>query len=231
MSQCKEFAFDPASFDGRARLFPLPNLVMFPHVMQPLHIFEPRYREMVADALSGDRLIALGTLSPGWEQEYDGRPPVQPIACLGRIAAHHRLNDGRFNILLAGLCRFRLRRESSPDSLFRVIEGECLRDVYPTDPPDAIATLQAKLVDRLQMLLPCLPEGTDQLGSFCNQQCRLGALTDVISYSMDFDVCSKLSLLREVDVLQRARAILGKLKLATGDYTNPVLFPPQFSAN
>ena len=80
-----------ANFAGVARLFPLPNLVFFPHVMQPLHIFEPRYRQMTADALAGDRLIALTLLQPGWEDQYEGRPAVHPVACLGRVVADQLL--------------------------------------------------------------------------------------------------------------------------------------------
>ena len=67
-------AFSPDQFSGLARVFPLPNLVMFPHVMQALHIFEPRYRAMLEEAIEDDRLIALGVLAPGWEQHYEGRP-------------------------------------------------------------------------------------------------------------------------------------------------------------
>ena len=74
-----------SGFCGKVRLFPLPNLVLFPEVMQPLHIFEPRYRQMTADALAGDRLIALGLLRPGWEADYDGKPAIYPVACLGRV--------------------------------------------------------------------------------------------------------------------------------------------------
>ena len=94
-------------FAGKARLFPLPNLVLFPHVMQPLHVFEPRYRQMTADALAGDRLIALVLLRPGWEADYEGRPPVFPVACLGHVVADKQLPDGRYNLLLRGLSRLR----------------------------------------------------------------------------------------------------------------------------
>ena len=66
-------------FAGTARLFPLPNLVLFPHVMQPLHVFEPRYRQMTADALTGDRLIGLVLLKPGWEADYEGKPAVPDV--------------------------------------------------------------------------------------------------------------------------------------------------------
>ena len=108
-----ELQFDVNTFCGVARLFPLPNLVLYPHVMQPLHIFEDRYREMVEDALAGDQLIAMALLEPGWESEYDSRPPVAPLACLGKIVAHHRLDDGRYNLLLLGVERVRIVRYSN----------------------------------------------------------------------------------------------------------------------
>src|SRR5438094_2455530 len=95
-------------FDGTARLFPLPNLVLFPHVIQPLHIFEPRYRQMTADALDGDGLIALAILQPDWEKDYEGKPAIYPVACLGKIVADQRLEDGRYNLLLRGLRRARV---------------------------------------------------------------------------------------------------------------------------
>src|SRR5947199_7503065 len=88
---------------GVIRLFPLPNLVLFPGAMQPLHIFEPRYRQMTADALAGDRLIAMALPQPGWEPHYLGKPALHPVACLGRILAEQELADGRYNILLRGL--------------------------------------------------------------------------------------------------------------------------------
>src|SRR6266496_3253962 len=110
---------DLSDFGGIARLFPLPNLVLFPHVMQPLHIFEPRYRQMTADALDSDRLIALALLQPGWEANYDGKPAIQGIACLGRIAAEQCLDDGRYNILLRGLSRVRIVEESPTGKLYR----------------------------------------------------------------------------------------------------------------
>src|SRR5690348_13006239 len=99
------------AFAGGVRLFPLPNLVLFPHVMQPLHIFEPRYRSLLEDALSADRLIAMAVLEPGWESDYEGRPPLSSMACLGRVATYRRLPDGTYNLLLLGLQRIKLVRE------------------------------------------------------------------------------------------------------------------------
>lgn len=92
-------------------LFPLPNVVLFPNVFLPLHIFEPRYREMVADAIAGDRMIGMVLLRPGWEQAYEEQPPVYPIGCSGLMTHVEQLADGRYNIVLRGFERFRIIAE------------------------------------------------------------------------------------------------------------------------
>jgi uncharacterized protein len=94
-------------------IFPLPNVVLFPNVFLPLHIFEPRYRAMVADALRGDRIIGMTLLQPGFESDYEGRPPVYPIGCAGLITHSEVLPDGRFNIVLRGMEKFRITSEDA----------------------------------------------------------------------------------------------------------------------
>src|SRR3954462_5838369 len=100
-------------------LFPLPNVVLFPNVFLPLHVFEPRYREMVADALGSDRMIGMVLLRPGWEADYEGRPPVYPVGCAGVITHAECLADGRFNIVLRGMEKFRIASEDTGE-LYRV---------------------------------------------------------------------------------------------------------------
>jgi len=100
-------------------VFPLPNVVLFPNVFLPLHVFEPRYREMVADALAGDRLIGMVLLRPGYERDYEGRPPVYPVGCRGVMTHAERLPDGRYNIVLRGLDRFRILSEDHDRSYRR----------------------------------------------------------------------------------------------------------------
>src|SRR5690348_12988240 len=97
-------------------LFPLPNVVLFPGVSLPLHIFEPRYREMVADALSGDRLIGMVLLRPGFEATDDAHPPIYPLGCSGVITHVEELPDGRYNIVLRGIDRFRVVSEDQGES-------------------------------------------------------------------------------------------------------------------
>ena len=115
-------------------IFPLPNVVLFPNVFLPLHIFEPRYREMVADALDSDRMIGMVLLKPGWEHEYEGRPPVYPIGCSGVITHVDRLTDGRYNIVLRGVERFRILEEDHSRSYRRaLVEPVLERALVPED--------------------------------------------------------------------------------------------------
>src|SRR6266436_2290611 len=100
-------------------LFPLPNVVLFPNVFLPLHIFELRYREMVADAVASDRMIGMVLLRPGWDRDYDGRPAIYPIGCSGVMTHVERLGDGRYNIVLRGLERFRIVEENQERSYRR----------------------------------------------------------------------------------------------------------------
>ncbi|HVC20940.1 MAG TPA: LON peptidase substrate-binding domain-containing protein [Vicinamibacterales bacterium] len=116
-------------------LFPLPNVVLFPNVFLPLHIFEPRYRAMVADALEGDRMIGIVLLKPGWEEDYEGRPPVYPIGGNGLITHAERLPDGCYNIVLRGLEKFRIVHEAHEADLpYRRAHVEVMiEDTVPCD--------------------------------------------------------------------------------------------------
>jgi Lon protease-like protein len=112
-------------------LFPLPDVVLFPDVGLPLHIFEQRYRDMLADALQGDRLIGMALLKPGYEAEYEGRPPIYGIGCAGLITHAERLPDGRSNIVLQGLQKFRVLDESRDRSYRRAVV-EPIREYLPS---------------------------------------------------------------------------------------------------
>jgi uncharacterized protein len=103
-------------------LFPLPNVVLFPQMPMPLHVFEPRYRKMVADALASHRTIGMVLLRPGWERDYHGRPPVYAHGCAGTIAEHEALAEGKCNLVLKGTARFRILEEHAgePYRLARV---------------------------------------------------------------------------------------------------------------
>lgn len=97
-------------------LFPLAGVVLLPHAVLPLHIFEERYRLMVEQALDGAGQIAMGVFEGDeWKHEYHGNPPVRPVVCVGQMLQHEKLPDGRYNILLRGVCRARVREHLLPD--------------------------------------------------------------------------------------------------------------------
>jgi Lon protease-like protein len=235
MSSFDELSFAVESFSGKVRLFPLPNLVLFPHVMQPLHIFEPRYRMMLEDALAGDQLLAMALLEPGWETNYEGRPPVYSVACLGRITSHFRLADGTYNVLLLGLRRVKLIYELDSKQRFREAQVEVYEDVYPPQELDEYDHLRDRLRQAFLRILPSLPEAQEQLDQLIETDIPLGMLTDIISYMLDIDLNKKQSLLAEIDVYQRTELLLHHMASAIRDRDEErwpaAAFPPLFSSN
>ena len=233
MGEFEGASFSIDDFSGHARLFPLPNLVLFPHVMQPLHIFEPRYRELIEDSLQGDRLIAMALLSPGWEKDYLGHPPLFPMACLGQITTYHQLEDGTYNALLLGLRRVRVTREVDTAQLFRTAEVEVCEDYYPPHQPESSHRLRRQLQDMFLQNIPALPEAREQVHQMFESDVSLGVLTDVLGYIMDIHPRAKESLLAELNVYRRAEMILDHLVAGSVDNRASSLtpFPPVFSAN
>ncbi len=235
MSSFDELSFAVESFSGKVRLFPLPNLVLFPHVMQPLHIFEPRYRKMLEDALAGDQMVAMALLAPGWETNYEGRPPIHPMACLGRITSHFRLADGTYNVLLLGLRRVKLIYELKSKRRFREAKVEVYEDLYPPQDLEQYDLLRDQLREAFLRILPLLPEAQEQLDQLIETDIPLGMLTDIISYMLDIDLNKKQSLLAEIDVYQRTELLLQYMARAIEDHDeerSPFdTFPPLFSAN
>lgn len=235
MAVIDEFSFSQREFSGRARLMPLPNLVLFPHVMQPLHVFEPRYRELLGEALGTDRLMTMAMLAPGWQKDYEGRPPLLPVACLGRVVVSYQLSSGASNVLVLGLKRVRLLRELPPRKKFREAEVEILEDYYPPQKGSATAALQRKLRNAFLHVLPYLPQVAEQLDQLLAGGVSLGTLTDIISYMLDIGAAQKEALLAEADVHRRSELLLSHLAaIATDDSpgaAGAIAFPPEFSAN
>jgi Lon protease-like protein len=224
-------AFSPEQFSGLARVFPLPNLVMFPHVMQALHIFEPRYRALFEEAIEDDRLIALGVLAAGWEDDYSGRPPLRSTACLCRIATHQKTDQGTYNVLVLGVRRLRLVRELPPKKLFRVVEADIVDDAGPeAAQPGAAAALQQQLLTAFKQAMPRIPNAYEQLDQLLGSQITLGMLADIVAYTIDLDLETKMRLLGESDVVRRTQLLLEAI--AARPPARPRRpFPPDFSVN
>jgi len=217
------------------RLFPLPNLVMFPGAMQLLNIFEPRYRELLEESLAGDRTIAMAVLLPGYEAEYEGRPPVSSVVCQGRVAGHRRLDDGQHNILLVGQSRMKLVRELEPNKSFREAVAVPAFDVYPPNGEPGRAVLRSQLHELLDQAVPQVAQAHEELDQLFTGSASLGSLTDLLAYALPLDIGRKQELLEETDVDRRARVLLDDLRtLAGSDPASPIVwpsFPPDFSEN
>ncbi len=136
-------------------IFPLSNVVLFPRVQTPLHIFEPRYRQMTEQAIESNRMIGMVVVLPEHLHELAGNPPVYPIGCAGRLAQAQRLPDGRFNLVLAGIARFRILSEPPrpPEQLHRIAEVEFLSDPYPDDERERVVELRRAIIGNLSVLV------------------------------------------------------------------------------
>ena len=136
-------------------LFPLSRVILFPRVRIPLHIFEPRYRQMTEHALAGDRHIGMVTVLPEHEAGMTGDPPVYPVGCAGIISEAQRLPDGRFHIVLDGVWRFRIADEPPRPSerLYRVARVERLPDPYAAAERGQVAELRARVLDLVRRLV------------------------------------------------------------------------------
>jgi uncharacterized protein len=188
-------------------LFPLPNVVLFPNVFLPLHIFEPRYRRMVADALEGDRIIGMVLLRPGWESNYEGRPAVYPVGCAGLITHAEPLSDGRYNIVLRGLQKFRVREESDSRG-YRLAEVETLME----DVSDAERTSIRAERRRLEALLVPQPEGR-AADPKVPPSMPDEDLVNALAQYLELEPVEKQALLEREGLLARCRSLIELLEM------------------
>jgi ATP-dependent Lon protease len=222
----------PADFSGQVRLFPLPNLVMFPHGLQPLQVREGRYCQMLEDALANDCLLTMALLQPGWETDYEQRPAIFPVTCIAHIVSHSRLEDGHYNILLRGLKRASVVRENPASHPYRKADVVVLEDLYSASAKARRAEVKRRLLSRFCDLLP--PSAVDQqlIGQLQEKELRLGVLTDIISFAIPFEIAFKQRLLCEWNVDVRAGILLERLdQLEQGVEPASGPFPPKFSDN
>ena len=179
----------------RVPVFPLAGALLFPRSQLPLHIFEPRYRAMTRDALAGDRLIAM--VQP---KDHDEPPGLFEVGCLGRIGTCEELDDGRFNLVLEGLSRFRIAREAEVDTLYRQIDAD--RSGFVEDEDAVLHLAQRAEVEREARRY------ADALGYMVEwgEVSRLDDenLVNGIAQIAPLDVGSKQALLEAADLADRA---------------------------
>ena len=182
-------------------IFPLQSATLFPNASYPFRIFEPRYRAMVADALKGDRIIGMVMLQPGYEADYEGRPPILPTGCAGLIIDYEELPDGQFTIVLGGLTKFRVTGEDDSRT-YRLAHVEAVPEVQNESDAVALADQRQRLESLLLTLssrlgIPEPPAGVP------DEQ-----LVDELSQRLPIDPASRQRLLEQDGPLSRAVALV-----------------------
>jgi len=188
-------------------IFPLPTVVLFPNVFLPLHIFEPRYRQMIVDALDGDRIIGMVLLQPGFEKDYEGRPPVYPIGCAGVVTHAERLGDGRFNIVLRGMEKFRITGEDESRA-YRLAHVQALRE-KPT--PQEVEALR-KQRTRLEALLAAAVERAGSGPKF-PPAIPDEDLVNALAQYLELEPLERQALLERDGCLSRCRGLIELLEM------------------
>jgi Lon protease-like protein len=199
--------------ERRIPIFPLPEVVFFPETVLPLHVFEPRYRQMIADCLAGDRWLAVPMLGPGWEKDYQGRPPVHPLAGAGEVIQAEALADGRYNILLDGRSRVRILAEEPPEGrLYRVARAQQLADRGPSPDDRTFAgRLQDLRAAHARLLLALGQSHPDVVGRLTVAGASPGAVIDRIVSAVVPDAEVRQRVLEAVDVSERLDLAVGAL--------------------
>ena len=186
----------------RLPLFPLPGVVFLPGSVVPLHVFEARYRELVTDCLTGNRLMGIPTLVAGWESDYDGRPPVHTIAGMGRIVEHHRFPDGRYNIAVKGLGRVRIDHEITDSPTYRIASATLLAEEIP----GAIKPILSRMQILLLQILVLHPQLRSRLEKLIESP--EPGMIDVLAHLLIQDVASRQEYLEQDRLDQRAELVI-----------------------
>lgn len=184
----------------RLSIFPLPGALLFPRMQLPLHIFEPRYRAMMSDALARDRRIGMIQPRPGPDGDIEEPPQLFDIGCVGKIGQFEMLDDGRYNLVLEGLSLFRIVRELDVTTPFRQVEAELLPDL--ADDPEVLPLgTRAALEIESRRFADAQGYAVDW-----NAVSRLDdeALVNGIAQIAPFDVAAKQALLEAPDLDSRA---------------------------
>jgi uncharacterized protein len=203
---------------SRLAIFPLPRAHLFPHAVLPLHVFEPRYRELIADCMARERAFAVALLEPGYEASYEERPAVRAVCGVGRVIAHEPLPDGRSNVILRGVARARIVEELAPDRAYRLVRAVAMPDVV-RDGGELAGALHA-LVVLTDELARKLPAGGETLRALARSQTEPGALADVLAAALVTDPDDRQLLLETVDVRTRVDALNGHLSAVLSRMAN-----------
>lgn len=203
----------------RMPLFPLPNVVLFPHASLRLHIFEERYRALTRDILAGARFLAMGLIVEN-ASAGDERPAVEPIAGVGEVLMAHELPDGRFNLVVRGHARVRIERELDSDRPYRLVATTLLPDLPPADARE-LGDAEQSLRAVIGQLADAIPEGGEPLRQIVAGLDSPAALANVTAAELIADVGLRQRLLETRDVGKRLERVTAEIVAMTARLTAP----------
>ena len=184
-------------------VFPLPGVVFFPRTVLPLHVFEPRYRQMVQDVADGPRLIAVSLLAPGWEEDYKGSPPFHEIGTVGRIEDLRATEDGRYNLRLVGLHRVRLG-EVVQEKPYRRVRFTMLKDQEVDENAEDVLRHKLDILASHGCLMRELTSGGGE-GLVLDERVPFASAVNGACANLPVDPQIRQQLLQEDDLLERSR--------------------------
>ncbi|WP_242392067.1 LON peptidase substrate-binding domain-containing protein [Anaeromyxobacter oryzisoli] len=189
-------------------MFPLHGVVVLPGTPTPFHVFEPRYRALVEDALGGDRVLAVPGLGSR-EAAHEPHPPVFPVAGAGLLEQVERHEDGRFDVVVRGIARVRLLEELPAAHPYREFRAEILEDVWPADRATLQPALESlrQLVYQLAQRLPA-ESGAPALAEAVAQMKDASAIADVVAAAAISEPEDRQRLLEELDVSRRLAEVV-----------------------
>lgn len=198
-------------FSGVVRLFPLPNLVLFPDAFAPLKVFEERYVALVRDALEGDRLIAMALLKPGYEEEYAGSPAIHSTVCVGQILRCQEGPTGTYDLLLYGLFRAEILEElaSTP---FRRARVRVLEDRLGPEAVEEAARRLRKAFAMVPGRQGLVWEMRRMANVLRGVDASAGCYADAVANASDLTPEERYGLLEETDVLRRLDRLVELLR-------------------
>ena len=189
-------------------VFPLPNVVLFPKVHLPLHIFEPRYRQMVKDAMAGPKLIGMALLRGDWSKNYHGNPDIYPVGCVGEIVSATAVPDGRFNIVLYGLREYHIQEQILEPSPYR--QARVLIRAEPRESSRALAaSVRGEIVDLVRQTME--QKDPDLLKVLSDPSLESETWLNLCCFSVEASMLEKQSLLEAASLEERAQCLLNVL--------------------
>jgi Lon protease-like protein len=194
-------------------VFPLDSVTLLPQQVLPLHIFEPRYRQMIDGALDASGQIAMAVFEGNaWPSEYAGRPPIRPAVCIGQIVEHEKLPDGRYNVFLQGVCRARIVRELEPDGE-RMYRAAVLEPLGLDDPNEAALDRFRRVLesDLAEGDLAALSAASTVLEYVQNEAVPSPALLELVAFALVQEPGARYRLLAEGDPDRRLDLVAGEL--------------------